>query len=306
MDVEEVTEIIDVSDLADISGTQAIVRRMIAGLPNGVLKQYLYSVLPDAIGFFWSVFLALVIYGIGVRIIGIVLNILQKALERKQFEKGAIQFISSLARAAMYLVLFVTILTLFGVSTSSIAAAIASIGLAAGLALQGSLANFSGGVLIMILKPFVVGDYIIEDTHGNEGTVDEISVFYTKLRTVDHKIIVIPNGVLANSSLTNATMSDKRIVKLDVSIGYNDDIKKAKQVLLDIVDAEEKKIPGEEALVYVDDLGESAVILGLRFWVPTADYWSVRWKTLEEIKVKFDEHGINIPYNQMDVHLVQS
>ena len=288
-----------------ISGTETVVRGIIKNLPDGVVKSYLYSTLPEVIGFFWSVIFAIIVYVIGARLITLVIKLIRKPLELRKVEKGAIQFITSMARAILYAVLFVVILTLFGVSTASIAAAVASIALTAGLALQGSLSNLAGGILILVLRPFVVGDYIIEDTHRNEGVVSEITIFYTKLKTIDHKVIVIPNGALANSSLTNATMSDKRMIHLNVGIGYNDDLAKAKGILEQIVADEEKRLAGEETQVYVDELGESAVVLGLRFWVATADYWTVRWRTLEEIKLSFDANGIGIPYNQLDVHLVK-
>lgn len=287
-----------------ISGTESVVRGIIRNLPDGVVKSYLYSTLPGVIGFFWSFVFAVIVYMIGVRLINLILTIVRKPLELRNVEKGAIQFITSMVRTILYVVLVIIILTLFGVSTASIAAAVASIGLAAGLALQGSLSNFAGGVLILILRPFVVGDYIIEDTHGNEGIVSEITIFYTKLKTIDHKVIIIPNGALANSSMTNATMSDKRMIHLNVGIGYKDDIAKAKAILEQIVAKEEKRLSGEETQVYVDELGESAVILGLRYWVATADYWTARWRTLEAIKLEFDANGVGIPYNQLDVHLV--
>ena len=194
-------------------------------------------------------------------------------------------------------------LHLFGVTTTSVAAAVASLGVTAGLALQGSLSNFAGGVLILLLHPFGVGDYIIEDTHGNEGTVAEISVFYTKLRTVDNKIIVVPNGTLANSSLTNATRSDRRQMDLKIPIAYDADIRKVKQILYDLAQEEEHRLPEEEIKVFVSELNDSSVDIGLRFWVPTDDYWNVRWKMLEDIKLTFDEEGITIPFQQVDVNI---
>ena len=281
-----------------------LVNRYLGHLNEGIIKGWLTELLPEVVGFFWSVVLALVVYVIGVRLIRVLLGIITKPMELRKVEKGVIQFTRSCMRIVLYAAMILIILQLFGVQTSSVAAAVASVGLTAGLALQGSLSNFAGGVLILLLHPFVVGDYIIEDTHGNEGHVSEITIFYTKLRTPDNKIIVIPNGVLANNSLTNTTMSDRRRVDLVVSIGYQDDIKKAKRILLDIAASEERCLPDEAVQVFVNDLGESAVELGLRFWVPTEEYWAVRWKTLEEIKLYFDAEGITIPYNQMDVHLV--
>lgn len=304
MDVN-LEEVADLSELTDISGTQVIINKLLSNMSDGVLKQYLNSVLPSVVSFFWSVILAFIVYAIGSRLIGLIVKLIRKSMERHGMEAGVIQFLSSLIKAICYVILAVMILTLFGISASSVAAAVASLGLTAGLALQGSLANFAGGVLILILKPFVVGDYIKEDTHGNEGTVSEITIFYTKLKTIDNKLVVVPNGPLANSSLTNYTMGNNRIVHLTIPISYQDDIKKAKQVLKEIVMDEEKSMHEEDIKLYVDELGESAVMIGLRFWVPTENYWEVRWRTLELIKYRFDECGITIPFNQLDVHMVK-
>ena len=149
----------------------------------------------------------------------------------------------------------------------------------------------------------VVGDYIIEDTNKCEGTVKEIQIFYTKLTTVDNKTVVIPNGALANNSLTNVTAKAERQLDLRISISYHSDLKKAKQILEQMLDKTESVIQEEERNVFVDSLGDHAVVLGVRGWVKTEEYWPTRWKLLEEIKLTFEEEGIEIPYNQMTVHL---
>ena len=190
-----------------------------------------------------------------------------------------------------------------GVATTSMVAVLGSVGLALGLALQGSLSNFAGGVLILWFKPFKVGDYIIEDTHKNEGTVTEIQIFYTKLLTTDNRTVVIPNGTLANSSLTDVTHQDRRRIDLYVGISYDADIKKAKEILKEIISKEPDRIEAEESVVFVDSLEDSNVRLGLRFWVPTTNYWNARWRVTEEMKVMFDENQIEIPYNQLTVSL---
>ncbi len=284
--------------------TSVISEKLLENFNEGLIKNWLASQLPHFLSLIWSVILAIILYVVGVRIIRFLLKVITKPMELRNIEKGVITFTHDMARIGMYAFLIILILQLFGVTTSSIAAAIASIGLAAGLALQGSLANFAGGVLILVLHPFIVGDYIIEDTHGNEGTVKEITIFYTKLSTIDNQIIVIPNGILANHSLVNVTGSTKRRIDLIVSIGYNDDIKKAKQLLEQIVINDPASLKNEEILVFVDDLADHAVALGLRFWVNTDDYWPVRWRTLEQIKEVFDDNGISIPYHQIDVHNV--
>lgn len=286
-----------------LMNTAILSERFLENLNEGMVKRWLSAELPHILSLMWSVVLAFILYLVGIRVIRFLLKLITKPMELRNVEKGVITFTRDMARIGMYAILVILILQLFGVTTSSIAAAIASVGLAAGLALQGSLSNFAGGVLILVLHPFVVGDYIIEDTHGNEGIVKEITIFYTKLSTPDNKVIVIPNGVLANNSLTNATTSDKRRIDLIISIGYDDDLKKAKQLLAQIVTEEPARLTAEEIQVFVDDLAEHAVTLGLRFWVGTNDYWTARWHTLERIKEVFDANGISIPYNQIDVHM---
>ncbi len=284
--------------------SQVISDNLIKNLDEGVMKSWLQSVLPSVLGFFWSVVLALLVAYIGGKIIGMVRKMFVKSLHRRNAEEGVCQFADQVLKYFLWIVVIVIILSLFGFTASSLAAAVASLGVTAGLALQGSLSNFAGGLLILVLHPFRVGDYIIEDTHKNEGTVIEISVFYTKLRTIDNKIIVIPNGTLANNSLTNATKSDRRQMDLVVPIGYDADIKKAKDILMELVEAEDRRLP-EDVNVFVKELGASSVDLGLRFWVPTDQYWPVRWQLLEDIKIRFDAEGISIPFQQVDVNIKQ-
>ena len=216
---------------------------------------------------------------------------------------GVKQFVDSMLKFVMYAVLIFLIATKFGVESSSVAALIASAGVAIGLAVQGSLSNFAGGVLILLLKPFVVGDYIIEDTNGKEGTVKEIQIFYTKLSTIDNKTIVIPNGMLTNNSITNATAKDERQLDLRVGISYNADIKKAKSMIEKLLSEDASILKEEQMNVFVNDLADSAVVLGIRAWVRNEEYWATRWRLLEEIKVELDENGIEIPYPQVTVHM---
>lgn len=283
--------------------SQVLSDNIIKGLEDGVLKSWLESVLPSVFGFFWSVVLALLVAYIGGKVIKSLRKILRKSLERRDAEEGVKQFADQVFNVFLWIVVVIIILGLFGVTASSLAAAVASLGVTAGLALQGSLSNFAGGMLILMLHPFRVGDYIIEDTNKNEGTVFEISIFYTKLRTVDNKIVVIPNGTLANSSLTNATKSNRRQLDLVVPISYDADIKKAKELLMELSQKETRRLTEEGVKVFVKELNGSSVDLGLRFWVPTEEYWNVRWDMLENIKLTFDAEGIGIPYTQLDVHM---
>ena len=266
-------------------------------------QKYLNDHIPDLITFGLKVVLAIVFFFIGRKIITWIRKIVRKSFERSNADKGVEQFVDSLLKFYLYAILLFSIVTKFGVESSSIAALIASGGVAIGLAVQGSLSNFAGGVLILLLKPFVVGDYIIEDNHKNEGTVKEIQIFYTKLSTVDNKTIIIPNGTLANTSLTNVTAKEVRRLEIKVGISYDSDLRKAKKILAEILDREEKILKEDEVLIYVDNLADSSVQIGIRAWVKTDDYWPVRWKLLEEIKLTFDREGIEIPYPQIKVHM---
>ena len=268
---------------------------------SGVISDWLKGLLPWFLNFGFQILLAVVVYAVGARIIKLVRSMVRRWMERADADIGVKQFIDSLVKYFLYFILVVIILTFFGVTTASVVAVLGSAGLALGLAVQGTLSNFAGGVLILLLKPFHVGDYIIEDTHGNEGTVTEITIFYTKLSTGDNKIIVIPNGSLANSSLTNVTHSKKRRMDLEVGISYDSDLKKAKDILYRLADEERDRLKSEEILVFVSELAASEVKIGLRFWVKTEDYWNVRWRLLESIKLSLDEAEIEIPYQKLDV-----
>ncbi len=270
---------------------------------TGLLQTWLTGVRSDAISLCWSSFLALVCYFFGVRIVRGLSSWLKKGMMKRGVDTGVCQFLEAVLKIAGYGLLLVLILGIFGIAPTSIAAAVASMGLTAGLALQGALSNFAGGILILMLKPFVVGDYIYEDTHGNEGNVKEISIFYTKLITIDNKLIVIPNGVLANTSLKNYTSSGKRQEDIKITLAYSTDLQIAKQILARVIMECSRRLEGEDVLVYVSELGSDGIDVGMRFWVRADDYWPVRWETLERAKGELDAAGIEIPYHQMDVHI---
>ena len=267
---------------------------------------YLQDHIPNLISFAIEIVLALIFFFLGRIMIKWIRKLVRKMLERSNVDKGVETFVDSLLKFMLYGILLFTIATKFGFDTASVAALIASAGVAVGLAVQGSLSNFAGGILILLLKPFVVGDYIIEDNHGDEGTVKEIQLFYTKLLTVDNRTVVIPNGMLTNNSLTNVTHMDERKLELKVSISYESDLLKAKAVLADLIRKESRIMQDKEHRIFVDELGDDGVILGMRCWVSTEDYWNVRWDMLEEIKLTFDRESIVIPYRQMNVRIQES
>lgn len=267
----------------------------------GMIRAYFEGLMPSLVSFLLQIAATAVLLLVGSRIIRWIVNIVRRSLDKSRAETGVVTFLCSLIRYLLYFVLIMIVLSQFGVTTSSVVAVLGSAGLTLGLALQGSLSNFAGGVLILLLKPFVVGDYILDNGSGLEGTVSEISIFYTKLLAVDNKVIAIPNGSLSNTSITNYSGMDRRRVDITVGVSYDADLKLAKEALAAVVAGEERVL--EPADIFVSALSDSSVELGVRVWVKTEDYWAVRWRMLEEVKYALDRSGISIPFPQMDVHL---
>ncbi len=257
--------------------------------------------LPSVISFGLRLLFAVIVFWIGTRLIKLLRKFIGKSLERAGADVGVRQFLDSLLKILFYFVLIMLIASGFGVDTTSVIALVGSAGLTVGLAFQGSLSNFAGGVLLLLIKPFKVGDYIIYVADNLEGTVSEVQMFYTTLLTADNRKVVIPNGVLSNNSLVNVTAQDKRRLDMDVGIGYSSDLKLAKEICERLLEENEKVLKEEPSLVVVDSLADSAVMLKLRFWVRPKDYWPVKWKMIEDVKLLFDANGIEIPFRQIDV-----
>ena len=290
---ESVTDILDTATEVTAEATKEV---------NG-LFQFVEDNIPTIISFGIKVLLALVFFFVGGKIIKWRRKVVKRAVERTGADTGVMQFVDSMLKFGLYALLIFMIATNFGVESSSVAALIASAGVAIGLALQGSLSNFAGGILILLLKPFAVGDYISVTQEGIEGTVKEIQIFYTKMATVDNQTVVVPNSILTSNSLTNVTARPERKLDLKVGISYNADMKAAKRIVENMLRSDPSVIQDEEIVVFVSDLADSAVIIGLRAWVKTEEYWATRWRLLEQIKTRFDEAGIEIPYNQITVHM---
>ncbi|MBQ3785993.1 MAG: mechanosensitive ion channel [Lachnospiraceae bacterium] len=230
-------------------------------------------------------------------------KVVKAALTKAGVDRGVIQFIDSFIGIALWLVVIATIAVNYGIDAASVVALLGSAGIAVGLSLQGALSNLAGGILILLIKPFKVGDYIIEHTSEKEGTVTEINIFYTHLITIDNRLVVVPNGRLADASLTNLTRFEFRKLDQRVAISYDSDIKKAKDILRSLLEGNENVLEDHPIDVFVDQLGESAIILGYRAFVKTGNFHPARWELNESIKQAFDEAGIVIPYNQLDVHV---
>lgn len=241
---------------------------------------------------------------VGLWIIRILGNYMEKALEKGKVEISLQRFLISLVRIGLKLLLLISVASMVGIATTSFVAILGAAGLAVGLALQGSLANFAGGVLILLLKPFKVGDVI--QAQGFTGKVEAIQIFNTVLKTADNKTIIIPNGALSNGSIMNFSMEKTRRVDFTFGIGYDDDLKKAKDILQQIIAADERILKDPAPQIVVSELGDSAVNLAVRVWCNAEDYWNIYFDTIEKVKLTFDAEGITFPYPQRDVHLYQN
>lgn len=246
---------------------------------------------------------ALIVWIIGKKILKALLKVLGKALDRSRLDEGVTKFMLSLSRFAGNVVLVIMIIDILGFDTTSFIAVLGSAGIALGMSLQGSLANVAGGILILLFKPFAVGDYIVAG--GYEGNVTTIDLLYTKLITIDNKMVTIPNGTLSNSSIVNVASQQQRRLDIQIGIGYSSDLKLAKRLLLDAMNKQAGVLTDKDIMVVVKSLDDSCVTLETRCWVMTSDYWNVRFALLEGYKETFDDNGIEIPFNQMDVHIVQ-
>ncbi len=230
-------------------------------------------------------------------------RLVKRFFDKKDYDPALESFLQSFIKIALKVLLAVLVVTQLGVKTSSLVAMIGAAGLAIGLALQGSLANFAGGVLILLFKPFRLGDWI--SAQGVDGSVKEISIFNTKLNTFGNQIAIIPNGILANGNIINFSAEANRRENYIVGIGYGSDLKKAKEILLDICAKDERILKDPAPEVYVNNLGDSSVNLTLRFWAPNEVFWPARFELIEQTKLRFDKAGIEIPFPQRVVHKVE-
>lgn len=269
----------------------------------GILKTYIKDMAPQAFSFLIKVLVCLIIFFICTNIIKFICNIIKKSMEKSGAEAGVISFVHSLVKYSLDFLLIMLILSSFGLS-GTIVAVLGSAGLTLGLALQGSLSNFAGGVLIVLIKPFLVGDYIIDHATGKEGTVKEITIFYTKLLTIDNRMIYIPNGTLSNATITNVSKMENRRLDLSISVAYDSDLAKVKRLLKKLAEKEDRVLKNQPIDVFVDELADSEIKMGLRVWVKNQDYFNVKWDMLEHIKNTFDEEDVHIPFPQLDVNMI--
>lgn len=264
-------------------------------------EEIIEKIISGSIDIGLKIIAAIIVLAIGLRVIKWIEKLIKKENKYSRVDKSMKSFIVSFASIGLKIVLFIFILNILGVPLASMLGIISSCAIAVGLALQGGLSNIAGGVMIMIFKPFKEGDYII--VNGNEGTVKETTLFYTTITTPDNKTIQLPNGNLSNSDITNVTGCTKRRVDIELSVSYDSDIEKVKEIIQTEIDNHELILKDEDIVVRMKDMADSALIFVARVWVLTDDYWTVNFDLKESIKKSFDKNHIEIPFPQVDVHM---
>ena len=247
--------------------------------------------------------LALVVILVGLRLISVVNRGISKLIDKRSFDPTLKPFFKAIFGILLKALLFITALGMLGVQMTSFIALLGAGGIAIGMALSGTLQNVAGGVVLLTLRPFHVGDFV--ETQGYTGTVKSIGIFHTTLTTGDNKTVILPNAPVANDPLVNYTSQDRRRVELTIGIGYSDDIDKARDIMRRLIDEDERIIEEPEPVIAVSALADSSVNFVVRAWTATSDYWAVNWYLYEAIKKAFDAEGVSIPFPQQDVHLHQ-
>ncbi|MEM7077661.1 MAG: mechanosensitive ion channel domain-containing protein [Pseudomonadota bacterium] len=265
------------------------------------LQKYTDQIIEKAIDAAPGILLAILFLIIGLWVIGRVVKLLEAGLQRSQTDATLAKFLTSLVSIILKALLFISAASMVGVETTSFVAILGAAGLAIGLALQGSLSNFAGGVLILLFRPYKVGDFV--EAQGVSGSVAEIQIFNTVLLTPDNKRIIVPNGAISNGIITNYSAEPKRRIDFVFGIGYDDDIALAKQTLMEIFSADERIHADPAPFVVLSELADSSVNFTCRVWADAGDYWGIYFDTTEAVKVTFDAKGLSIPYPQSDVHL---
>ncbi len=248
-----------------------------------------------------NITMAIVVFVIGRMVAGFVVRLVNKIMKRSKMDEILVNFICSILNAILLLFVIVAALDQLGVNTTSLIALMGAAGLAVGLALQNSLQNFAAGVMLIVFRPFKAGDFV--EAGGTMGVVETISIFSTMLRTPDNREVIVPNGNIYGGNITNFSARPTRRIDLMFGIGYDDDIRKAKDILTKLVVEDERILKDPAPQIVVGELGDSSVNFHVRPWVKSADYWDVYFDLTEKVKLTFDEAGISIPYPQMDVHL---
>ena len=275
-----------------------------AGQQLSALQNFLIDAAPSIRAFVFNLIIAVIIYIVGRKLIKLATRILEKFLGRTGIDAGVSTFLVSMARVLLYVVLAFVIVGQLGVNTASIVTLLGTAGIAIGMSLQGSLSNVAGGILILLMRPFRVGDYV--STSYGDGTVKMIGLVYTVITTVDNRALTIPNGALSNSAVFNANATPERRLDLSVGISYDSDIALAKRIMEEVYRECPGFLPGKDLSVHVSGLEDSSVTIEGFGWVRGSEYLKSKWYVLEEVKLRYDAAGITIPFPQVDVHIDQS
>ncbi len=265
------------------------------------LEKMIDMIGPLAVTLVKNVLISLLIWFVGKRLINFALKLLDKITERSRMDLGIARFLHSAAYFILYAVLAFLIVSQLGINTSSVLTVISAGVVAIGMSLQGSLSNVAGGILLLLMRPFKVGDYIITD-YGS-GTVQMIGIVYTTLVTIDNLVITVPNGTLANTTVTDVVINDERKLVFSFGIAYDADLMKAKEIIREVLLAQPGVVRREEMKVFVNAWKDSSIELGAWLWIDRNYYFDVTWAVNEQVKLRFDAEGIQIPYPQIDVHL---
>ena len=285
---------------ADSVATAKVVET-VEQIKNMPFQEAVEFVTKGLMGFAWDILVAIAIYIVGRWIIRYLDRLLERIFTRRNMEISLAKFVRSFVKTALYVILIVSLVRKLGVDTSSFVALLASTGVAIGMALSGTLQNFAGGIMILLLRPFRIGDYV--QTQGFEGTVKEIKLFNTVLNTVDNKLITLPNGPIVNNVINNYSAENRRRVDLSVSISYGDDYDVARQAILDIIAADARIEQDPAPFVAIGSLGDSAVNITIRVWAKSSDYWGIYHNLNEQIYKQLPAKGIHFPFPQMQVHI---
>jgi len=301
LDATSVTE----STIDEVTEQAAQTLQTISGeeVDASALHEYLDALPSKLIGWLFNVAFAIIFIIIFWKVINTITKLIRKSMEKAGVDESMIHFLCMLVSVGLKILLLFIVAAQLGFNTASIVALLGSAGVAIGLAVQGTLSNLAGGVMILLTKPFRLGDYIIEDTKNHEGTVKEISLFTTKLVTPDNRIIILPNGDLANTSLTNSTSNKIRLLEINVGISYDSDLRQAKSVLKQTIDKCGYVLKDHDNKVVVNSLEDSCVELSMRCYVKAYDFLAAKWELTENAKLSLDDAGIEIPFNQLDVHM---
>jgi small conductance mechanosensitive channel len=248
--------------------------------------------------------LALIIFYVGRMVTGLIVRVVKKVMHRHDMDEILVTFLSSILRWVLLLFVVIAALSQLGINTTSLVALLGAAGLAIGLSLQSSLSNFASGVMLIIFRPFTKGHFV--EAGGATGVIEKISIFTTTMTTPDNKEVIVPNGAILASNITNFSARPTRRVDMVFGISYDDDIRKAKQLLEEIIAADDRVLPEPAPVITLGELADSSVNFLVRPWVKAEDYWKLLWDTTEAVKLKFDEAGITIPYPQMDIHVEKS